>query len=207
MTAIIEFILQEKVLTAVIITVATVVTKYIVKPIMDYVSNRVKFIYQTLEKMQLLVTDFRPNGGGSTWDKIDKTLNLVKSLHDGQTAMLAFTRTVASSIPTAMLTADAEMEVDWVNDLFIEMTGIQLTEALGYGWLNGVHTDDRDWVEGAWRAAMNTERGFIESFRLQHDKTDQVQWVKLRVTPVFNPRNEVLVGWVGTFQRTTPKEP
>jgi PAS domain S-box-containing protein len=92
----------------------------------------------------------------------------------------------------------------WVTDpkgrLLIDLppwraiTGQTVEELLGYGWLDGVHPDDRPHVEAAWQAAVSTLTPYNISYRVVGLKGDR--WLDLRGAPVIV--DGVPQEWIGT---------
>lgn len=201
-----DLLFDEKIIVAVIIGFSTMVVKYIISPLTKYTINRIKRVIGVWRRIEELIVEFRPNGGGSSWDKIDRIDKRTAELTNKQIQLIAMVRTVASSVGKGMITVDSSGNVDWVNERWYELTGITPNHAYGFGWLNGVHTDDRDWATESWMAAVKHDRDFNEVLRLQHDTTMKVTWVKMRTNPIKEPHTRKTIGWVGTITEVSAPE-
>ena len=55
--------------------------------------------------------------------------------------------------PQIVLTADSQGQLDWANEYWREVTGLDMARSLGDGWLEAVHPEDRAGTAAAWHAA------------------------------------------------------
>jgi PAS domain S-box-containing protein len=76
-----------------------------------------------------------------------------------------------------------------------EITGQTADELLGYGWLEGVHPDDRARVEATWHVAVTEGTPYAIAYRLVGP--DGGRWLDLRGAPVVGEDGEVQE-WIGT---------
>jgi PAS domain S-box-containing protein len=68
-------------------------------------------------------------------------------------------------------------------------------EWLGWGWLEVIHPDERDYTAAQWRHAVETHTLVNAEFRLHHVSGEwRNTWV--RATPLKNPDGSVR-GWIG----------
>lgn len=74
-------------------------------------------------------------------------------------------------------------------------TGQTLEEWVGYGWVNAVHPDDREYVERQWREAVAAKRNVNAEFRLNHAPSGY-RWTNVRATPLYSEDGSI-VKWVG----------
>ncbi|HMY20620.1 MAG TPA: PAS domain-containing protein, partial [Polyangium sp.] len=79
---------------------------------------------------------------------------------------------------------------------WIDYTGIQDAEQLGYGWLDQVHPADRDQVREAWRSSVKTGVRFDIAFRIRRSD-GTYRWFKTRAAPILDAQGTVLK-WYGT---------
>src|SRR4051812_41230015 len=81
------------------------------------------------------------------------------------------------------------------------ITGQSPDEALGHGWLDAVHPDDRARVRRAWARAVQTQTLYEVEYRVR--TTDgAVRHVTARGVPVFECDGSVRE-WVGTCSEIT----
>lgn len=68
-------------------------------------------------------------------------------------------------------------------------------EWLGWGWLEVIHPDERDYTAAQWRHVVETHTLVNAEFRLHHVSGEwRNTWV--RATPLKNPDGSVR-GWIG----------
>jgi two-component system CheB/CheR fusion protein len=101
---------------------------------------------------------------------------------------------------------DATAEMVWTTDpegkviddspSWREFTGQTVDEWLGWGWIDAVHSDDREKTLEAWKAAVRDQGPFEAEFRLCHASTDDWRIVAARAVPVLSPDGSVRE-WVG----------
>jgi diguanylate cyclase (GGDEF)-like protein/PAS domain S-box-containing protein len=103
--------------------------------------------------------------------------------------------------PVGIFETDAHGSCLFVNDRWRAFTGLDLSESLGWGWLEGVHPDDRPMVLAEWSAAVRERRDFQLEYRLRRpDGT--TTWVAGSATPIRGP-DDSLSGHLGTVTDIT----
>ncbi len=105
-------------------------------------------------------------------------------------------RFLTDSIPHTIWTADATGRLDYVNHRWALVTGLPDDRALGAGWLDVVHPEDREPTEKAWRLAVATGSTYVAEFRVR-TLSHGYRWVVSRGLPDFGPDGRVH-GWFGT---------
>jgi len=160
-------------ITAVVLFVRSVYLK-VWKPTREFTA----VIKTKLALIDGVASTLKPNGGSSIRDVLDRL--------DSRTCLLEERQRAGMDLnPSPFFEADADGQCVFVNRAWSELTGIRLDEALGSGWLNSVHRDDRERVAEEWHAATKEGR----TFRLQY----LVQNVRsTRVTPVLAESRPVL---------------
>jgi PAS domain S-box-containing protein len=78
----------------------------------------------------------------------------------------AFYRRTLESVPGITYTATAEGACDYLSEQWTRFTGQPASEALGSGWLQAVHPEDRLRAETAWGQAVREESRFAIEFRI-----------------------------------------
>ncbi|MFN9176238.1 MAG: PAS domain S-box protein, partial [Synechocystis sp.] len=71
---------------------------------------------------------------------------------------------VAAS-PVGIFQNDVEGACVYGNDRCFAMTGLTPESALGMGWVQTIHPDDRDWVIQAWQKFVQDQNPFNEEYR------------------------------------------
>jgi PAS domain S-box-containing protein len=105
-------------------------------------------------------------------------------------------RDVVNTVPAHVWSASPEGQVDFVNDRWLQFTGLALDEALGWKWEAVLHPDDRTRVIADWRTALKNGRAMEFEARVRRADGEYCWWF-IRNVPL---RDEIgkLVRWYGT---------
>jgi PAS domain S-box-containing protein len=113
-------------------------------------------------------------------------------------------RTLADSAPIGIYLTDPDGACTYANRQWNRMGGLLPGEALGDGWVRGVHQADRERVLAAWQRCVAARRGFAQEYRMVDDG-GVVRWVSCRAVPLRGADGEVL-GYVGTTVDITERK-
>ena len=105
--------------------------------------------------------------------------------------------TLTEMSPVGMFQTDAEGHCLYANERWYQIAGLTSAEAAGFGWVNGIHPDDRDLVSTEWYAAVQANRPFRLEYRFQN-AAGQITWVFGQATAERGVSGEI-VGYVGTI--------
>jgi PAS domain S-box-containing protein len=105
---------------------------------------------------------------------------------------------LASSAPVGIFRKDRLGQCIYVNDRYCQIAGLTPEAALGEGWREGLHLDDREMLIAAWQQSIqDNHRPFQLEYRFQH--TDgKVVWVYGQCVTERDDNGEVL-SYVGTL--------
>ncbi|MBC7720781.1 MAG: PAS domain S-box protein [Pedobacter sp.] len=113
-------------------------------------------------------------------------------------------QTLAEISPVGIFHTDATGFTTYVNPRWCGISGLTSEEALGNGWLNAVHEDDKKILAAGWEAATKMhEISFSEYRFIRPDGT--IAWVIGQATPERNFKNEI-IGYVGTTTDITERK-
>ncbi|HEX4961046.1 MAG TPA: ATP-binding protein [Thermoanaerobaculia bacterium] len=105
-------------------------------------------------------------------------------------------RIVADVAPALIWMAGPDKLCDWFNRPWLTFTGRTLEQEAGFGWLEGVHRDDRDACLETYVAAFDDCQPFTMEYRLRrHD--GEYRWMLDNGAPRFGPDAE-LTGYIGS---------
>ncbi|MFN8588533.1 MAG: response regulator [Candidatus Eisenbacteria bacterium] len=110
-------------------------------------------------------------------------------------------RSLSAASPVGILKADASGQCSYCNEQWQALSGLSEFEAMGDGWLDAIHPDDRERVEGSWREFVMVGGTFEQKFRLC-DADDEVRWVHARGNSVLDALCAV-TGFVVTYEDET----
>lgn len=83
---------------------------------------------------------------------------------------------LANQVPVGIFATDAQGDCVFVNDRWCEIAGISPTQALGKGWSEAIHPDDREHVFAEWYAAAREKREFALEYRFR-TPAGKTSWV------------------------------
>lgn len=112
-------------------------------------------------------------------------------------------QTLALLSPVGIFKTDPTGATTYVNKKWTDMSGLSASQAMGDGWLQAVHPDDRDRLTGQWRKDIGLGRDSIEEYRFL--KSDgSIVWVLGNAVPEM--LNGKLCGYVGTITDITEQK-
>jgi len=113
-------------------------------------------------------------------------------------------RSLATHVPVGIYQTDVQGNCIYVNNKWLELTGLTETESMGTGWVNALHCDDRDKVFAEWDAAVREQRPFILEYRFK-TPAGSVRWVS-GVAVVIGSERSGISGYFGTVFDITERK-
>ncbi|MEG4318147.1 MULTISPECIES: EAL domain-containing protein [unclassified Microcoleus] len=104
--------------------------------------------------------------------------------------------TLAKILPVGIFRADAAGDCLYVNERFLEMAGLTAPKALGEGWAQSLHPEDRDRILSQWYRAVKEQLPCKLEYRFCNG--DLTTWVFWQAVPEIGNSGEVL-GYLGTL--------
>jgi PAS domain S-box-containing protein len=112
---------------------------------------------------------------------------------------------LTSKAPAGIFQTDTEGACNYVNKRWLEYAGLSYEEAMGYGWADTIHPDDKDRILVEWQKYMLSEENEIETeFRFLH-KNKKVTWVSVKTVGTYDAQNK-LYGYIGMALDTTDRK-
>lgn len=105
--------------------------------------------------------------------------------------------TLAREAPTGIFVTDSKGECVFVNKLWCELAGMSIKEALGQGWSNALHPDDREKVSKEWYDSVAQGREFCCEYRFQRSD-GKIHWLAGRASSVRGTDGETSY-FIGTI--------
>jgi PAS domain S-box-containing protein len=102
---------------------------------------------------------------------------------------------LANNSPTIIWMSDEFGSTIFINVRWMEITGQDVNDALGYGWLEMVHPDDREEVGSTFLNAKKAEHVFFGKYRLKQT-TGDYRWVSDTGSPRID-NNGTYLGYIG----------
>ena len=110
-------------------------------------------------------------------------------------------RTLAKTAPVGIFETDEKGNTIYVNEAWMEYSGLSFEEAMNNEWMNMIHPEDREdqinkWVE----RSLKGETSFSE-YRIIN-KAGQLRWVNGRAIPLKG-QDGTITGYIGTIADVT----
>jgi PAS domain S-box-containing protein len=104
-------------------------------------------------------------------------------------------RDVVETIPAYVWSALPDGLVDFVNRRWLEFSGFSLNQALGWGWADSVHPEDRAGLVEAFRGAIASGKPLEAEARMR-SADGQYRWLLFRSVPQRD-RSGKVIKWYG----------
>ena len=105
---------------------------------------------------------------------------------------------IAEAMPQLVWTAKADGTIEYLNQRWIEYTGVDLDEFTRRGDdIGAVHPDDLAETWRLWRAAVKSGRPYEHEYRLRRASDGSFRWFLARGVPIRSDDGKI-VRWIGT---------
>ncbi len=112
--------------------------------------------------------------------------------------------TLARISPVGIFRTDMNGVTTYVNPEWCAISGLSAAQALGDGWLQVVHPEDRDRLIKGWQVSTRSHKASFSDYRFVRPDGTLV-WVMGQAVPELSPKNELL-GYVGTITDITDRK-
>ncbi|MEE8397646.1 MAG: PAS domain S-box protein, partial [Desulfobacterales bacterium] len=112
-------------------------------------------------------------------------------------------RLLSESSPLGVFQTDSEGRVLYLNSKWLEITGMSKEDALGFGWSESLHPEDRPRVLADWAKCLEEGVGYDGEFRFVRP-SGEVRWTHTQSAPAFSTFGEV-ISHVGTNKDITER--
>ncbi len=113
-------------------------------------------------------------------------------------------RTMADSTAVLLWVSGADSRCTFLNKTWLEFTGCNLEEELGYGWLNHIHPDERQRYMETYLNAFEVRESFQMEYRLLRFD-GEYRWIVDLGKPRFTP-NGSFAGYIGSCLDITERK-
>ena len=165
--------------------------KYIAKPVWSQFNEVRGFLLDALPTLTSIADQFKPNGGSSLRDVIDRIEITVAKNNSVATVLL-------QESPDAIFITDANGMCTWVNDTYTQWTGLSAEQALGMGWHAAIALNDRELVFEEWEKAIAHKVNFTGHYKWTNGIVEFP--VRCRTKITFGPRGN-FAGAIGVVKR------
>jgi PAS domain S-box len=105
-------------------------------------------------------------------------------------------RLIIESLPHFIWESEPDGDYSYVNQQFLDWSGLTLEQIKANGLNSLIHPDDMKQVEGTWQQALINHCEFNCEYRMK-DKEGNYLWFMGKTVPVKNDKGEI-IKWVGT---------
>jgi len=112
-------------------------------------------------------------------------------------------RTLSESSPMGIFLTDKDGGVLYLNDRWCAFAGMAREDALGFGWVEALHPDDKPRVLADWQSCLEKKKGYAGEFRFVQS-TGDTRLLYTQTAPIISSSGEV-VGHVGANEDITER--
>jgi PAS domain S-box-containing protein len=113
-------------------------------------------------------------------------------------------QSLAKISPIGIFRTDANGATTYVNPKWCDLSGLSVDQALGEGWLEAVHPDDKERLSQEWQESTQLHKASFSDYRFVR-ANGTVVWVMGQAVPEIDSEDQV-VGYVGTITDITERK-
>ncbi|SEM59109.1 PAS domain S-box-containing protein [Mucilaginibacter gossypiicola] len=140
-----------------------------------------------------------PQGRASIARDLRREIADKKALTDSEQLL----KNITNASPTALWMADAEGNITYVNQTWIDWTGIEYEKHMGFGWTTAIIEEDKSRAVEKFMADLNARRFYEVDFRITR-KDGEIRWCIATGNPQYNSGGE-FTGYIGACTDVTDK--
>jgi PAS domain S-box-containing protein len=104
-------------------------------------------------------------------------------------------RSLTSNAPVAIFNTNTTGECSYVNGEWLKFSGMDFNEAMGNGWQNALHPEDKERVLREWQESILNNTEFNSELRFR-DKSGNITFLSAKATKLIDSNNN-LIGYIG----------
>ena len=140
------------------------------------------------------------DGFVAVWRDITERIRVKKALQQSEATF----RVLVNRAPVGILQTDCWGDCVFANPRWLEITGLTLAEAMGKGWCQALHPDDRQRIYAEWYDAVRKDREFSSEYRFR-SPDGRVTWVAGQAVILYDDRGKPR-GYFGTITDITERK-
>ena len=106
-------------------------------------------------------------------------------------------RTLANVVPQLIWSADADGDIDYVNDRWIVYTGLDARQTRASGWRAALDDSQPTSLHDAWHESLRNGRPFSGEYRLLEGSTGRLRWFLINAIAVRD-LSGAITRWIGS---------
>src|SRR5437660_6589721 len=154
------------------------------------------FLNQSGELVRFVGTSMDVTEQWKARTELEKAFEEIKQRTEAARRSERELRDVVNTVPAHVWSASPEGQVNFVNDRWLQFTGLALDEAFGWKWEAVLHPDDRTRVVADWHTAVKNGQAMESEARVRRADGEYCWWF-IRNVPLRNETGK-LVRWYGT---------
>ncbi len=103
---------------------------------------------------------------------------------------------IVQTAPDIIFSRQSDGTRDYISSRFYEYTGAPPETAVGFGWLEYMHADDREPSMAHWLRCVQSGENYESEYRLRSNE-GLYRWFRARAVPLRDPEGKILK-WYGT---------
>jgi PAS domain S-box-containing protein len=103
---------------------------------------------------------------------------------------------IVQTAPDIIFSRQSDGTRDYISSRFYEYTGAPSGTAVGFGWLEYMHADDREPSMAHWLRCVQSGENYESEYRLRSTE-GMYRWFRARAVPLRDPEGKILK-WYGT---------
>jgi PAS domain S-box-containing protein len=103
---------------------------------------------------------------------------------------------IVQTAPDIIFSRYPDGEREYISGRFYEYTGASTGSAVGFGWLEYVHPDDKESSLAEWLRCVESGETYESEYRLR-GVNSEFRWFRARAVPLRDPQGNIL-RWYGT---------
>ena len=113
-------------------------------------------------------------------------------------------RRLTTYAPVGIFQTDKEGSCNFVNDEWQKYAGMTFEDAMGFGWVNSIHPEDKERVLNIWQESILNNTEFLVEFKFQN-QNNQVTWASAKAVGLYDSQND-LYGYIGMVLDITERK-
>ena len=107
---------------------------------------------------------------------------------------------ILQTAPDIIFSSHGDGSRDFLSARFFEYTGASAESALGFGWMDYVHPDDRPEIIRHWEKCLQSREIYQAEYRIR-GQSGEYHWFRARAVPIRDQNGEI-VRWYGSCSDT-----
>ena len=103
---------------------------------------------------------------------------------------------IVQTAPDIIFSRQADGTRDYISSRFYEYTGAAAGSAVGFGWLEYLHPDDKERSLAHWMRCVQSGEAYESEYRIR-GIDGQYRWFRARAVPLRDPDGDI-IKWYGT---------